>query len=163
MEAEVQTEGEGSPTVLDARIEALYRKDGARLWWALLAWSGDREIASDAVAEAYAQVLRRGSEVRDPGAWVWRVAFRVAAGELQRRGRFGPLPDASYELAEPSDLFTALPRLSDRQRAAVVLHHLCGYQLKEIAAVLGVSKATVGVHLTRGRRRLAELLEEDDD
>ena len=26
-----------------------------------------------AVAEAYAQLLRRGSVVRDPAAWVWRA------------------------------------------------------------------------------------------
>jgi len=159
----VKTETEGRTHESAARIEALYRKDGDRLWWALLAWSGDREIASDAVAEAFAQVLRRGPDVRDPGAWVWRVAFRVAAGELKRRGRFGPLTDAGYDLPEPSDLFAALAQLSDRQRAAVVLHHLAGYQLKEIATVLGVNKATVGVHLTRGRRRLRELLEANDD
>jgi RNA polymerase sigma-70 factor, ECF subfamily len=158
----VRTGTEGRTRGSAAHIEALYRKDGDRLWWALLAWSGDREIASDAVAEAYAQVLRRGPEVRDPGAWVWRVAFRVAAGELKRRGRFGPPADAAYELPEPSELFAALAQLSDRQRAAVVLHHLAGYPLKEIAAVLGVNKATVGVHLTRGRRRLRELLEAND-
>jgi DNA-directed RNA polymerase specialized sigma24 family protein len=54
-------------------------------------------------------------------------------------GRFGPLTDAGYELPEPSDLFAALAQLSDRQRAAVVLHHLAGYPLKEIATVRSVA------------------------
>jgi RNA polymerase sigma-70 factor, ECF subfamily len=149
-----------TPAVDD--IEALYRQDGNRLWWAVLAWAGDQEVASDAVAEAYAQALRRGSELRDPAAWVWRVAFRLAAADLQRRRRSVPLQEAAYEMPEPSELFAALAQLSDRQRAAVVLHHYAGYPLREIAEILGTQKATVGVHLTRGRRRLRQILEEED-
>jgi RNA polymerase sigma-70 factor (ECF subfamily) len=144
-------------------IEDLYRRDGDRLWWAVLAWAGDREIASDAVAEAYAQAIGRGDDLRDPAAWVWKVAFRIAAGELKRRGRTIPLADGPYEMPEPGELFDALAKLSDRQRAAVVLHHYAGYRLRDIAEMLGLQKATVGVHLTRGRRRLRQILEDDDD
>jgi RNA polymerase sigma-70 factor, ECF subfamily len=149
-------------TRASARIERLYREDGDRLWWAVLAWSGDREVASDAVAEAYAQALRRGPELNDPGAWIWRVAFRVAAGELKRRRRMIPLSEGSYEMPEPTELFAKLDQLSERQRAAVVLHYYAGYRLHEIAEILGANKATIGVHLTRGRRRLRALLEADD-
>jgi DNA-directed RNA polymerase specialized sigma24 family protein len=68
-------------------LERLYREDGARLWRALVAFSGDREVASDAVAEAFAQALGRGEELHHPQRWVWRAAFRIAAGELRdRRG-----------------------------------------------------------------------------
>ena len=42
------------------QLEALYRDDGDRLWRALLVFAGDPEVASDAVAEAFAQALRRG-------------------------------------------------------------------------------------------------------
>ena len=58
------------------RVEAVYRADGDRLWRAVFAFTSDPEIASDAVAEAYAQVLPRGAAVRDPAAWTWRTAFR---------------------------------------------------------------------------------------
>ena len=66
-------------------IEALYRADADRLWRAVYAFAGDAEIASDAVAEAYAQLLRRGSAVRDPAAWVWRSAFQIGRGALKAR------------------------------------------------------------------------------
>lgn len=76
-------------------LERLYREDGARLWRALLAFSGDREVASDAVAEAFAQALGRGDAIRQPDRWVWRAAFRIAAGELEagggRWGRIRPM------------------------------------------------------------------------
>jgi RNA polymerase sigma factor (sigma-70 family) len=145
-------------------LEAIYREHGNRLWWAVLAYCGDRDVASDAVAESFAQALRRGEALRDPLAWVWKTAFLVAAGELQRRRRSQPLvAELSYELPEPTDLFLALARLSPRQRAAVVLFHYGDYRLTEIADILGIAKATVSVHLLRGRRRLRHLLEDQHD
>lgn len=147
------------------RIERLYRKRGDRIWRGLLAFSGDPEIASDAVAEAFAQVLRRGDEVRDPERWVWRAAFRIAAGELKERRRSEVLATAgSYEMEESArDLVVALGALSERQRAAVVLHDAAGYPSKEVARIIGSTEVAVRVHLVRGRRRLRELLKEDDD
>jgi hypothetical protein len=55
-------------------------------------------VANDAVAEAFAQAIRRGDEVRDPLRWVTKAAYRIAAGELQlrRRGDY-PLAEGSYE------------------------------------------------------------------
>src|SRR5947209_3366519 len=66
-------------------VERLYRDDGARLWRAILFLSGDPEIANDAVAEAFAQALARGSEIRSPRAWVWKAAFLIANGQLKER------------------------------------------------------------------------------
>lgn len=147
------------------RIERLYRERGDRIWRGLLAFSGDPEIASDAVAEAFAQVLGRGDEVRDPERWVWRAAFRIAAGELKERRRSEVLGTVgSYEMEEPArDLVVALGALSERQRAAVVLHDAAGYRAREVAKIVGSSEAAVRVHLMRGRRRLRDLLKEDGD
>ena len=69
-------------------LEAVYREDGARLWRALYAYSNDAELASDAAAEAFAQALGRGSAIRDVRSWVWRAAFRLAAGDLKNRSKY---------------------------------------------------------------------------
>src|SRR6266508_472492 len=142
-------------------LERLYREQGDRLWWALLGYSGDPEVASDAGAEAFAQALRGGERIREPLAWIWRVAFRVAAGELKRRRReSGGAREIAYELDRTgAAIVEALQRLSPRQRAAILLHHYAGYPVKEVAAILGSSPTTVSVHLHRARKRLAELLE----
>jgi RNA polymerase sigma-70 factor, ECF subfamily len=147
------------------RIERLYRERGDRIWRGLLAFSGDPEVASDAVAEAFAQVLRRGDEVRDPERWVWRAAFRIAAGELKEQRKREVLGVAgSYEMEEPArDLVVALGALSERQRVSVVLHDAAGYPSKEVARIIGSTEVAVRVHLMRGRRRLRELLKEDVD
>jgi RNA polymerase sigma-70 factor (ECF subfamily) len=148
------------------RLECVYREEAPRLWRSLLAYSGDPDIASDALAEAFAQALAAADHVRAPAAWVWHVAFRVAAGELKRRRRLPALkPSAqpSYELPEPIDhVMRALSLLSPNQRLAVVLHDYADRPTDEVARTIGVSRATVHVHLSQGRRRLRRLLEEKD-
>lgn len=150
--------------VANDRLETVYREQGPRLWRALVAFAADPEVASDALAEAFAQAIARGDAIRDPAAWVWRVAFRVAAGDLKERRRHAPLEDVgSYELPEPlSHVIDALRRLSPNQRLAVLLHDYADRTTDEIAAVLGATRATVHVHLSQGRRRLRRLLEDPD-
>jgi DNA-directed RNA polymerase specialized sigma24 family protein len=95
---------------------------------------------------------------------VWRAAFRIARGDLQRRASTSELIDVPIELPEPTvDLIRALAVLSPKQRASVVLHHYAGYSTKQTAALIGSTSAAVGVHLQRGRTRLRELLKEQDD
>jgi len=109
---------------------------------------------------------RRGAAVRDPGRWIWRAAFRIAAGELKdqrRRQAVSVRGEDLYEIPEAAlQILEGLSRLSPRQRAAMILHDHVGYSAKEAAAILGSSAATVRVHLSHGRRRLRTLLEVDD-
>lgn len=146
-------------------IESLYREHGGRLWRAVCAFAGDPEIANEAVSEAFMQLIRRGEGVREPDRWVWRAAFRIAAGELKdRRERSGArLPETAYEMPESAqDVVRALARLSPKQRASVVLHHYAGYPVKEIASIIDSTSPAVKVHLSLGRKRLRELLEDAD-
>lgn len=150
---------------LAADIGELYAGEGPRLWRAVFAFTHDGEVTDDAVAEAFAQCVRRGSAVRDPRAWVWRSAFRIAAGELQDRRRrlAGDVPEQPYDPPEEViPLLRVLRRLPTQQRAAVVLYHYAGYGTDEIASLLGIGRATVRVHLSRGRKRLRELLDEEE-
>jgi RNA polymerase sigma-70 factor (ECF subfamily) len=143
------------------RVGRLFVEEQERLWRAVFAFAGDRDVASDAVAEAFAQCLRRGDAVRDPRAWIWRSAFRIAAGELKDRGRWAPWPaEASVDIPEAQGLLVALGSLPPMQRATIILRHYAGYDAGEIAAGLGIGRSTVRVHLSRGRRRLRALLEE---
>ena len=150
------------------RVRAAYEAVHAPLWRAVLAYSGSADVADEAVAEAFAQLLRRGDGVDDPAAWAWRSAFRIAAGELQQRAarRRSPasVPDVGVSLPEPAiDLIAALRHLTDQQRACVVLCDLAGHDAPSAARLLGTTGATVRVQLMRSRRRLRELLEESDD
>jgi RNA polymerase sigma-70 factor (ECF subfamily) len=151
-------------------LEAVYRADADRLWRALYAYAADAELASEAVAEAYAQALRRGDAIHDPAAWTWRAAFRIAAGALQARRRRdlqplpeagGPEPAGSDRYADP-DLQAALRQLPEAQRAAVILYYYADLPVRAIAERLGTNQLAVRANLSRGRRRLQQLLGDDD-
>ena len=150
--------------VLDTQndIEALYRADADRLWRAVYAFAGDTEIASDAVAEAYAQLLRRGPAVRDPAAWVWRAAFRIIRGALKARGSDHASPAESggehADVYADHDLLTAVRQLPDGQRAAVILFYYADLPIRQIADRLGTNSLAVRANLSRGRRRLRDIL-----
>ena len=146
------------------QLEALYREDGDRLWRAILAYSGDPEIASDSVAEAYAQVMRRGDAVRDPRAWVWKASFRIAAGELKARPASSVIPDTGYsDPGVDQRLLDALAELPEKQRAAVILFYYVDASVREISQRTGASQLAVRANLSRGRRRLKQILGERDD
>lgn len=148
------------------RVRVAYEAVHAPLWRAVLAYSGSADVADEAVAEAFAQLLRRGDGVDDPAAWAWRSAFRIAAGELKRRGHAplsGTVPDVGVSLPDPAlDLIAALRHLTDQQRACVALCDLAGHSAPEAARLLGTTAATVRVQRMRARRRLRNLLEDHD-
>ncbi|MEU4352835.1 sigma-70 region 4 domain-containing protein [Streptomyces sp. NPDC023838] len=54
---------------------------------------------------------------------------------------------------------TAVGRLSERQRDAVILRYGLDCTTKEAAAVMGVEEATIRSHLSQACRRLAQLLD----
>jgi RNA polymerase sigma-70 factor, ECF subfamily len=146
-------------------VEAVYRADAERLWRAIYAFAGDAEIANDAVAEAFAQVINRGAAVRDPAAWTWRTAFRISAGALKARGAGVPLPAATAEHLDQygdPDLLAALRRLPEAQRAAVILFYYADLPIHDIAARLGSNSLAVRANLSRGRARLRQLLGDHD-
>ena len=142
-------------------VERVYRTEALKMWRALVGYAGDRQVADDAVAEAFARALRDHASIDDVRTWTWRVAFRLAAAEMKRRER----PDAtdvslSIETSsDAADLVAALRQLPERQRMAVVLHDYADRPTAEVATTLGCSTATVHVHLSRGRKRLRALLE----
>ena len=145
-------------------VERSYRENGVRIWRALLLFTGDREVANDAVAEAFAQVLRRGEGVRDVDRWVWRAAFHIARAELGERRRHGAtLVDSPVEMpTATADLVAALGRLSPKQRGAVILRYFAGYSNREVARIIGSTPGAVGMHLARARAKLRAELEEHD-
>ena len=143
-------------------FDAIWRTVGPTLWRALFAYTGGRrEVAEDAVVEAFARAIERDGAIRDPSAYLYRVAFRIAAAELRRdRVPGGPVEESTQDPVDLGDLLRALRRLSPSQRA-VYLHYEADLPVREVARLMATSTAAVKVHLMRGRRRLAALLDEE--
>lgn len=154
-------------------VELLYAAAYPRLVSVVAVAAGSRAEAEEVVQEAFARLLPRWSAVSrydDPEAWVRTVAVRLLSNRF-RKARNGRTAYARHgapdPVEEPSadrvDLDRALAGLPAAQRHALVLHHLCGLPVAQVAADLGVPVATVKARLQRGRAALAPLLREEAD
>jgi hypothetical protein len=122
----------------------VWREQGARIWRALLEFTSDPDVASDALAEAFSQAIARGDAIVDAERWVWRASFKIAGGYL--KDRRAVLPLAAYPLeaeahrsrhVEPHPLVDGLlPRL----RPLLAPIHLRAQSAK-IASVIGFPSA----------------------
>ena len=119
------------PVEVGHDLEALFRDAGPELWRAIYGFTGGRrQLAEDAVAEAFARAIEHRDGIRDPLAWIYRTAFRLASRELQREKRQPPQPPDPSPGIDPFDvqeILAALARLSPNQRAAVLLHDEEGF------------------------------------
>ncbi len=133
----------------------------------------DKALAEDIAQDAFIQLLNHWAKVSrfdQPGAWVRRVAIRMAVRESGRGHRRRVLErstlDSSPVVPQPGtdlDLHDAIRQLSPRQRAVVVLFYLEDRPMDEVAAILDLAPATGWVHLHRARHQLATILGEELD
>lgn len=145
-------------------LEALFVEASSGVFRTLYAYTGGRaDIAEEATAEAFARAVAHAATIRDPLAWIYRVAFRVANEELRRQRRHSPAVDAATPPPELIGVVDALRRLSPNQRAAIVLRHVEGLETSDVARRMGIAMPTVRVHLHRGRARLRELLGTEEE
>jgi DNA-directed RNA polymerase specialized sigma24 family protein len=127
----------------------------------------DRGRAEDITQEAFIQLLtnwRKVARYDRPGAWVRRVAIRLAVRDSKRERRRAELEATSADagaLPFPDiDLQRAVHSLPTMQRATTVLFYFEDRPVAEIVDILGISEGSVKVHLHRARLRLAERLDE---
>jgi RNA polymerase sigma factor (sigma-70 family) len=126
--------------------------------------------AEDAFQATFLTLVRKAGSVRNGeavGAWLYRVAYRIALRARTAVAPCGPL-EAEPEAAPQGDdvswrevgpvLDEEVRRLPARYRDAVVLCYLEGRGQAEAARELGCARATVAVRLLRARKLLQKRL-----
>jgi RNA polymerase sigma-70 factor (ECF subfamily) len=142
-------------------VEAVFRSHGGTVWRAVLAMSaGNNDVADEATCEAFARLYAYRDGVRDPVAWAFRTAFRLASREMKRQRHHAdsdvPETIAGEASVLPYSVARGLRRLSPEQRSAVFLHYFADMPVGEVARLSGVPVATVKVRLHRARRALRD-------
>jgi len=156
------------------RLGELYERhapEAVRLGYLI---TGDAALAEDLVHEAFVKLLGRFRDLRNPDAFHWylrktvvnlaRSHFRHARVEREYAEREGRRP-AEQADADPTghdEMWAALARLSERQRAAIVLRYYEDLTEAQTADVLGVRLGTVKSLVARGMARLREEMGSDD-
>ena len=135
--------------------------------------TSNRELAADAVQEAFISAFRRADAYRGEAAvttWLHRIVVNSCLDRLRREKvavrRAGDLGE--LDLPDPRDhhsaaearliVHAALAQLPEGQRLALVLVDMQGLSVAEAAVVLGVAEGTVKSRCFRGREALAELV-----
>jgi RNA polymerase sigma factor (sigma-70 family) len=125
---------------------------------AVTAVVGDRELAEEQVAEAFARAWMSWRKVRGhaaPRAWVVRTALNTGVSWWRRRHREVPLADHDAVAAADTDdgidpvLLSALRRLPGRQREVLALRVFLDLDTETTAQVLRIAPGTVTAHLSR--------------
>ncbi len=166
--------GEGAAAETGALVDfdTVFRREFAAITRTTYLIVHDWAVAEEIAQDAFLQLFRkwpRVSRYDRPGAWVRRVALRMAVKAARREQRRDGLERSAAEApaGQPTgvddDITRAVGQLPGAQRAAVVLFYFEDRPVLEVADLLGCSPATAKVHLHRGRLRLADLLGEELD
>ncbi len=146
----------------------LFRSERARLFGTLAMVIGNRAEAEELMQEAFVRVWERWDRVSahpDPVGYLYRTAFNLVR-QRRRRLRRATLRhidapqvvDAFAQADDLADVAAALRALTVRQRAALVLTELLGFDSAEAARVLGVQPGTVRSLASQGRAALREVI-----
>lgn len=123
----------------------------------------------DAVSEAITRAWEKRHTLRDERlfrTWITRILIRECVNIQRRQKRSVPVDALPEAASEPEDerlgaLREALAQLPQRQRTMIVLHYMEGYDVREVARIMGTTKSAVCAGLSRARTRLRETMGEE--
>ena len=159
----------------EGRFEALYEKYANDVLRVSYFYLGDRHQAEDGPQDVFVRLLTSAPDLEEGhekpwllkvalnrcrdiwrAAWVKRVVLGSPAMELT------PAPDRMDENLEKQDLLNSIRRLPADFRDVILLHYYQGYGIAEISEMLHVPEGTISSRLSRGRKKLEEILKERD-
>lgn len=140
---------------------------------------GDFYLAQDLAQEVFLRMFQAAPLFEPRGKvsnWLFKVAYNLSANELKRRRRLdslldrisiegecfmGSAPPGPAEIADrerDERLMSAIGRLPEKQRAALLLKITEDLSYQEIGAILNVTVSSVESLIFRARSRLRQMV-----
>lgn len=164
-----------------ATFEAFYRAHVDAVERFVVRRVSDPHRAADLTADVFLAAIDSADGYRPsrgkPVAWLYGVARNVVAGERRRHGReldatqrfngrrlldeddIARLEERIDAEAQAGELYLAMDRLSDGERAVLELVSMDGLTVGDAARALGIQPVTARVRLHRARQRLRDQLD----
>lgn len=153
----------------DQRAEYLVEQYSDMILRLGYSWLGDMDDAMDICQEVLLKLLTDKHTFTDQGqerAWVIRLAINQCknwkkSAWFRHRAPLEAGLHLAVETPEPADssLLEQIRRLPAKYRQALYLRYYEGYEVQEIAQLLGCSPGLVSTHLARAKIKLREQLE----
>ena len=151
----------------EAEFDAALAQYADTVYRLAFAYTRNRADADDVFQEVFLRYFRRAPAFETEEhrkAWLLRVTINRAKSCLSCRVLHGP-PQAEgavpFSAPASMELHEALSKLAPKYRTVIHLFYYEGYTAEEIGALLHRKPATVRTQLTRARRRLASLLQDE--
>lgn len=165
---ETKREGETALTAEEI-FEKTYAAYGPALYRFCLVQLGSSADAEDALQEVFCKRLYRAPDFASPEQerrWLFQVAANQCQDERKRRWRRDvsldeQVPAQAPETGDPT-LWEQVARLPEKLRAVIHLYYGEGYDVKETAAILGISVSAAKMRLKRGREALRSIWEAEE-
>jgi DNA-directed RNA polymerase specialized sigma24 family protein len=148
-----------------AEIERLYESRRSHFMRVARAITGDGERASEAVQDAFVNVIRGRASFRGDApleAWVWQAVVNAA-----RKAVRSPLVEVTVASPDAGEVPPALPELAplvsslpERQRLILFLRYYADLDYRAIAAALEIEVGTVSASLAAAHRSIRRALQE---
>jgi len=158
----------------DEQFVTLFREQYDRIYNLVLRMHPDRGRAQDITQDIFLKIYRslESFEGRaNPGTWIYSIAMNHCIDQLRKeRSAFETLkkillgqsgePRKTEDRIIDRHLGTEiLAKLSPVNRALLVLKLYLDLDYHEIGSIMGLTKASVGVQLTRARREARKIAE----
>jgi RNA polymerase sigma-70 factor, ECF subfamily len=150
-----------------ASFEAFFAAEWARLFKALVLLTGSKEEAEDVTQAAFLKLLERWDRLdheTDLAGYLFRTALngyrslyrrtKLAAKRALAPGRAGT--DPFEQIAERESAVRLLLALTPRQREAMILTGIDGFDYQKAGELLGVKESTVRSLVAQARARFAK-------
>ena len=124
---------------------------------------GNADEADDIAQESLVKAYLSSANYTDTGrfsAWICRIAYRTFLDHSRTSARTQPLEQAAQQ-CDPAreadltfryqELYIALTTLSEKERTALLLFYINGYDIREISHIMECTEDAVKKLLSRGR------------
>ena len=150
-------------------IAQVEREQEALRGFLLALCCGKKDDADDLAQDALVKAYLSCAGYQDKGkfrSWLYKIAYNTFLNHKASLRCTESIDEARTLVSsvssdsdfEHQDLYLALRTLPPKERSAITLFYLNGYNIKEIAAITETSEDAVKKQLSRGRDKLKEQL-----
>lgn len=155
--------------------EELYEKYANDVLRVSYFYLGDRQRAEDVCQDVFVRLLTNAPDLQEgrEKAWLLKVALNrcrdLWRGAWLKRVVLGsptfeliPAPDDHERREDEEAMMAAIHQLPATFRETIMLYYYQGFGITEIAQMLDLPEGTISSRLSRGRKKLEEILKESE-
>jgi len=121
------------------------------------------DVAQQTLLKGFANIEQLEDEQKF-GAWICKIARNLCVDFIRKQRREKTIDPACVVQRQNgrkdyTELHSALTKLSEEYRVALMLYYFDGQSTRSVAEAMGISEAAAQTRLSRARKQLREVLE----